>query len=374
MNHQFFNSFLLLILTLPPASLQATPVAGAITGLHCLHDHYLLTRSGQPTNLPVQIFTEVREGDTIAIHANQPALHYRDDQLNLQTVTYQQLPFTMPTAGKELEPSCDFSLYTVKHQGHPLPSLPSVLQAKDVIDLLPDQPMLQLQLGSQSVITDVKYKDLAYTVHATGEVPTIKNNLVTWLGQWLTQAHENQLQQAVILRTRGETENATTPPSIPVLAKAKPEQQLVAGERLLELAWKGGKAPFTLTLAHAGHTQVLATNLQTQWIRQRVSLSPGKYQLLLQDTQTKEPVKYQFTVITQLPSFPDELSPVNLSTTNLRLVTQAAWLASQEEEKWLWEAYQQVVILADNYSPVRTLKTALEQGQRIAITWESQLK
>jgi len=94
MNHQFSNSFLLLALMLPSASLQATLVAGAITGLQCPHDHYLLTRSGVPTNLPVQIFIEVREGDSIAIHANQPALYYRDEQLTLQTVTYQQLPFT----------------------------------------------------------------------------------------------------------------------------------------------------------------------------------------------------------------------------------------------------------------------------------------
>jgi len=50
-----------------------------------------------------------------------------------------------------------------------LPSLLSVLQAKDVIDLLPEQSLLQLQLGSQSVITDVRYKDLAYTVHAKGQ-------------------------------------------------------------------------------------------------------------------------------------------------------------------------------------------------------------
>lgn len=365
MNHKFSHLFLLLTLTWLSPLLQATPVAGAITGLHCPHDHYLLTRSGVPTNLPVQFFTEVRESDTIAIHADQPALQYRDDHLNLQTVTYQQLPFTMPTAGKELEPSCDFSLYTVKHQGQPLPSLPSVLQAKDVIDLLPDQPLLQLQLGSQSVITDVKYQELAYTVHAKGEVPTIKNNLVTWLGQWLTQANENQLQQAVILRTRGETAQVMTTPIIPLLTKATEEQQLVAGNRPLAIVWKGGKPPFTLTLEHAGHAQVLATNLQTQWTRQVVSLSPGKYQLLLQDTQTKEPVTYPFTVVTKLSSFPDDLSPVNLAETNLRLVTQAAWLASQEEGKWIWEAYQQVVALADNYPPARLVKTALEQGQRM---------
>ncbi len=370
MNHQFSNSFLLLALMLPSASLQATLVAGAITGLQCPHDHYLLTRSGVPTNRPVQIFTEVREGDTIAIHANQPALYYRDEQLTLQTVTYQQIPFTMPSAGKELEPSCHPTRYTVKRQGQPLPSLPSSLQAKDVIDLLPEQSILQLQLGSQSVITDVKYKDLAYTVHATGEVPTINNNLVSWLGQWLTQANENQLQQAVILRTRGETENTTTLPSITLLASAPQEQQLIAGERLLELAWSGGKAPFTLTLAHAGHAQVLATNLQTQWLRQTVSLSPGKYQLLLQDAQIKGPISYQFTVVTKLPSMPDELSMVNLSANHLRLVIQSAWLANQDEGKWLWEAYQQVGMLADNYLSARTLKTALEQGQSITITLE----
>jgi|GEM_PF-999489 len=370
MNHKFSNLFLLLTLMSPPATLQATPVAGAITGLHCPHDHYLLTRSGVPTNLPVQIFTEVREGDTIAIHANQPALYYRDDQLNLQTVTYQQLPFTMSTASKELEPSCDFSLYTVKRQGQPLPSLPSSLQAKDVINLLPEQSILQLQLGSQSVITDVKYKDLAYTVHATGEVPTINNNLVSWLGQWLTQAHDNQLQQAVILRSRGETENTTAPLSITLLAKAKQEQQLVAGERLLYLTWHGGKAPFTVTLEHSGNAQVLATNIQTQWLRQTVSLSPGKYQLLLQDTQTKAAVSYQFTVVAKLPAVSDQLGPVNLSGDNLRLVIQATWLANQEEGKWLWEAYQQVGILADNYLPARTLKTALEQSQSITIMLE----
>lgn len=215
------------------------------------------------------------------------------------------------------------------------------------------------------MLTDVKYQELAYTVHAKGEVATIPKNLVTWLGQWLTRTNDQQLQQAVLLRTRGETENATTLPSITLLAKAKQEQQLVAGERVLYLAWEGGKAPFTLTLEHAGNAQVLATKSQTQWIRQKVSLSLGKYQLLLQDAQTKEAVKYPFTVVTQLPSSPDELNPVNLPADNLRSLTQAAWLASQEEGKWIWEAYQQVVALADNYPPARLVKTALEQGQRM---------
>ena len=152
------------------------------------------------------------------------------------------------------------------------------------------------------------------------------------------------------------------PLSIPLL-DALP--WLSAGPRRLELAWRGGKAPYTVRLVEldrrreAGRLERLA---DTSAFFPSTELVPGEWMIELIDAE-RQVMQRTFKVApaAEVPRPP--AASLEGWSGAARTIVIAVWLAEQENGRWAWEAYQLLRGLAATDETAARVRRELAAGR-----------
>lgn len=201
-------------------------------------------------------------------------------------------------------------------------------------------------------------KDRPLNVASSERVPTLGSNLMHWL---LTLGKEDQKAKSTVTASARSGSDGDSL-SMPLL---RDSNNLVAGERNLALAWKGGKAPYALKLLRRDTRAITASfdNLATNHIFEKVNVKPGQYEVVVSDASGSSWREKLIVVADRsLPEPPDELKNVSAS---LRPTMVAYWLASIDDGSWTLEAY---TLLAQQYTghpAAEALANALAAGEKI---------
>lgn len=356
--------FKVLVCTTLISNLQAAPVVGFVYDLNCVPDVYTLTRNGQ--TVPVNFNTPLQKGDQITINPDENIISLKLSYEQKISVKHHT-PHTVVAPPLSVEITsipCSVDAYSIKRNGQNLPMQPRVL-VSDQIVVDKENPMIKLNLNGE--VVEINQKNSPYTVKSTE--PVFWTEWLNKIGLGMTELFKKQIQtfsNKFRFEDRGIDDD--TPSAIPNLYTSllKKRKRLVAGKRPLYLAWGGGKAPYELTI-RGKKAPVILGPFQNQRIKTpNLDLTVGDYDLRICDARKECSKAYRFTVVdkSELPGYPDELTDSDIPEAS-RLTAQAVWLAAQK--KWAFEAYQQIVPLAESEPPARIVRDALEMGKRIKL-------
>ncbi|MEK8021641.1 MAG: hypothetical protein VSS75_032600 [Candidatus Parabeggiatoa sp.] len=240
-----------------------------------------------------------------------------------------------------------------------------VLQVGDEISLKqgPHPITLSLRGGTQTV--EVTPENSPYQVDAQSQVPEELTELWAWTKQRLSEWRE--LTQSLI---SGESSDAEPPHDIvmPLLENVNHPAHLIAGERPLHLQWYGGQPSYTVHIKQRRKFLLTQKSFTTAIETEKMAFNvrPNKpyqsYRVIVRDTEDQMFIG-GFRVVSTAPDMtkPTALETMKLPADFLKTV-QAAWLATQEEGKWIFEAYQQAAELP-GYRPAILLKEVLARGK-----------
>ena len=152
------------------------------------------------------------------------------------------------------------------------------------------------------------------------------------------------------------------PLSIPLL-DALP--WLSAGRRRLELAWRGGKAPYTVRLVELERRREagrLDRVVDSSASFSSTRLEPGEWMIELIDAE-RQVIQRTFRVspAAEVPR-PPEAALQGWSGAARSIVT-AVWLAEQDNGRWAWEAYQSLGALARTDETAARVRRELAAGR-----------
>lgn len=190
------------------------------------------------------------------------------------------------------------------------------------------------------------------------------NNFLRWALHFLSERHEYEKERVRAHLYVRKVRNGAL--SIPLLEGPK---MLAAGKRPFCLSWQGGKPPCRIRLYHQYERRPFIERepvKENSLMIDNLALSPGNYNLKIDDAEGRK-LQAKFTVVdpNELPRMPyeDELRQSDL-TEAAKIALYATWLAAQNDGKWVFECYQRVAGIADNYYPACLLCNALADGQR----------
>ena len=126
--------------------------------------------------------------------------------------------------------------------------------------------------------------------------------------------------------------------------------ELGAGNRMVEVAWQGGKPPFAVQVVKDGSGEIGGvTGVAGQSASLgRLVLTPGEYGVRIEDSRrTVRLVRFRVVPPGQLPKVPQEYLAPELSG-GTRTLIGALWLAGQGDGRWAWEAYLRLGTLPDD--------------------------
>jgi hypothetical protein len=133
---------------------------------------------------------------------------------------------------------------------------------------------------------------------------------------------------------------------VPILV---PGARIVAGTRDLPLAWRGGCAPFVVTVLAGGQTLVHRESIEGRQIRlDDVPLVPGRYSVVITDTDGRR-FEGALEATGEGPALPAELAA---DTNSLGVVAQAVWLAEHERGRWRLESFERLRPLIRSGDPL----------------------
>ncbi len=241
-----------------------------------------------------------------------------------------------------------------------------VLQVGDQIALKQGQHPITLSLRGGTQRVEVTPENSPYQVDAQSEVPEELAELWAWTKQRLSEWRE--LTQP--LRS-GESNDAEPPHDIvmPLLENVTSPAHLVAGERPLHLQWYGGQPSYTVHIKQRRKFLLTQNSFTTVIETEKMAFNvrPNKpyqsYRVIVRSNAENQMFTGGFRVVTAAPELtkPTALETTKLPADFLKTV-QAAWLATQEEGKWIFEAYQQAAELPE-YRPAILLKEVLARGK-----------
>lgn len=241
-----------------------------------------------------------------------------------------------------------------------------VVQEGDQIQIKSPAAAVKIGTGEGSGFR-IDFPQSPYVMKASGKPPSIPGNLMKWLSSHF-QANEKgkSLDRLASLSTR-DVESSQGELVAPYLAK---RFAMASGNRALYFSWKGGVAPFTVKLVNqdTGTAAFEEKKIPDRRIQTKPTTLPeGLYRLDISDTQG---AVYEDLIRVvapqQLPPAPEDIRLTTLPDRTRRLV-YIAWLAAQDNGKWIIEAMQQAAELADTYRPAGELLRTLESGQEIAL-------
>jgi len=123
---------------------------------------------------------------------------------------------------------------------------------------------------------------------------------------------------------------------VPILV---PGARIVAGTRDLPLAWRGGCAPFVVTVLARGQALVDRESIEGRQVRlDDVPLSPGRYSVLITDAGGRR-FEGALEATGAGPAVPAELAA---DTSSLGVVAQAVWLSEHDGGRWRLESFERL--------------------------------
>jgi len=270
--------------------------------------------------------------------------------------------------------------YSLQREGKTLPvDLLQLLEVGDQISVNDRQHSIELNLQGGNQTVKVTYENSPFLIQANHQVPAELSELWKWTTERFNEWHQllmqkEQLEQAA--KTRGK--DSKEPTIMPLLANEKPGPELqsailVAGKRPLYLQWHGGTPPYRVTIKKRLEELLTLTTEKNTIQTEAIIFEVGKsYHVEITDANGGIPFKGGFRAVSSenLPTSSEAL-PINKLPEVVYKTLQAVWLTTQkeinqegkpEESKWLFEAYQEVAALANQYLPAQLLQQALAQG------------
>jgi len=133
-----------------------------------------------------------------------------------------------------------------------------------------------------------------------------------------------------------EAGQAVQPIVVPILA---PGARVVAGERDLPLAWRGGCEPFVVKVLSGSQSLVHRESIEGRQVRlDDVPLVPGRYTILITDSTG---LRYESTIeaVSEGPALPTDAAA---DTSPLGVIAQALWYAEQDGGRWRLESFERL--------------------------------
>ncbi|MFO1207341.1 MAG: hypothetical protein U1E63_16725 [Burkholderiales bacterium] len=126
------------------------------------------------------------------------------------------------------------------------------------------------------------------------------------------------------------------PIEVPILAGGA---NIVAGERDLPLAWRGGCPPFLVRVLSGDDSVVHRESIAGWQVRlDDVPLAVGSYVVVVADAGGGQS-KFDLVAVNDGPVLPPDLAADN---SNLGITAQAAWLARQDDGRWRLESFERL--------------------------------
>jgi hypothetical protein len=126
------------------------------------------------------------------------------------------------------------------------------------------------------------------------------------------------------------------PIEVPILAQGA---RVVAGERDLPLAWRGGCAPFVVTVLAGGQSLVHRESIDGRQVRlDDVPLALGRYTIVIADSGGRRS-ESMLEATGEGPVVPAEIAA---DTSSLGVIAQAVWLAEQDGGRWKLESFERL--------------------------------
>jgi hypothetical protein len=134
----------------------------------------------------------------------------------------------------------------------------------------------------------------------------------------------------------GKDGSAVPAISVPILV---PAARIVAGQRDLPLAWRGGCPPFEVRVLSGSDSLVYRESIEGWQVRlDDVPLGPGQYTVTVTDAANRSYAGSLEAVATG-PVVPADLLA---DTTSLGVTAQAVWLARQDDGRWKLESFERL--------------------------------
>ncbi len=234
----------------------------------------------------------------------------------------------------EYRPASGRFNFTRAPKGESVPvRIGSVVQSSDKISL-PAGASVSLQLSNG--------KATAFNGPGTFEVPDGRPlgklaTIITSLGSMLDD--EYRLAGTAASRggeSCGKDGAVVKQIEVPILAGGA---NIVAGERDLPLAWRGGCPPFIVKVLSGDDSLVYRESIAGWQVRlDDVPLAAGTYAVVVADADGRQ-FKADLVAVKQGPTLPAELAA---DTSSLGVTAQAAWLARQDQGRWRLESFERL--------------------------------
>jgi hypothetical protein len=233
------------------------------------------------------------------------------------------------------------------------------LYVGDQVTVLQNDVNLKIGMGERTHKIIWK-KDGPFVIEPIGKPPTIAENVMSWVGQWLTGLVFGEATSSVAMMTRSGKSHIISP----LLLNEK--NWFEEGNRPFYFSWKGGAPPYTI---------LIRTNEKPFFSREKIAdpkifepfldFQPGLYEIVVSDT---EGYHFQSSIYVKtrgnIPDMPQQLFRTEISD-DLKMTLYLKWLCTHDNGAWALEAYQQVIPISHNYTPALILLKAMEDGRLI---------
>lgn len=219
-----------------------------------------------------------------------------------------------------------------------------MLQAGDVLSAT-EGARIDIRLGESSKVLAVTAANSPYLIQRAGEVPGAWSKMLGWMRQLALHKvgkGKPEIDRVAIAASR--TGNSNTEP-LSIAKFSNPEYFLLAGQRDLHLAWRGGVAPFSVRITNKQTNALVGqqTGISTrEAVLTSASLDPGTY--LLRIAEAGGAGRLMRIVVVERNAVPQAnlIFGSELLAAPQRTLANAISLASEPNNAWLFEAYQQL--------------------------------
>ena len=126
------------------------------------------------------------------------------------------------------------------------------------------------------------------------------------------------------------------PIDVPILV---PGARVIAGQRDLPLAWRGGCPPFVVRVLSGKDSLIHRESIEGWQVRlDDVPMSVGHYSVAIADAAGRR-FTADLTAVARGPEVPPDLAT---DTSSLGVIAQAAWLAGQDEGRWRLDSFERL--------------------------------
>jgi len=131
-----------------------------------------------------------------------------------------------------------------------------------------------------------------------------------------------------------QTGGAVNPIDVPILV---PGARVIAGQRDLPLAWRGGCPPFVVRVLSGKDSLIHRESIEGWQVRlDDVPMSVGQYSVAITDAAGRR-FTADLSAVERGPELPPDLVT---DKSSLGVIAQAAWLAGQDGGRWRLESFE----------------------------------